>query len=290
MPATDITIIAIGSNPLLAQEMADAIALILENGITIRPCLSKDLTSEIAGDLFICNKSQVNAVLKVIPVEKILILNLTPTTLFFVEVAKVPGGETIHVLNNRLEYALHLIDLCKEMNIRQVQFVPIAYEEMEEKQVTDLLANAKYIIGVDRLLGEGILFSERYKPFLHPDLVIIGAKRVAAIQSACALVKWFFLRMHNDISLKVTSLTNCINQTVQRQDVLNPDRPLSAMADEIKALASESAEVVESMQQSILQSIMTQFNAARAKNSSQEIAESSIQDIRQLISQMKNFD
>lgn len=288
MPSSTIDIIAIGSNPLLAQEMADAIALILEDGVRIRPCLSSELTAATAGDLFICNKSQVNAVLKVIPLDKILILNLTPTTLFFVEVAKVPAGETVHVLNNRLEYALYLIELCKEMNIRQVQFVPIAYEEMPAEEVARLLSAAKYIIGVDRLLDGEILLSDRYKPYLRPDLVTIGAKRVAAIQSACVLVKWVYLRKHSDIAVKITALTHSINETLQTQNVLHPDRLLASMADEVKSLIGESATITETMQQTIIQSIMTQFTAAKGGKRPAS-GESSMEDIQKTLSQMDDL-
>lgn len=283
---SDISVVAIGSNALLAQEMADAISLILGERVHIKTCLSQDLNGETAGDLFICNKTQVNAVLKIVPVEKILILNLTPTTQFFVEVAKIPAGETVHVLNNRISYALQLIELCKEMNIHHVHFEPIAYAEMDAARVNELIGAAKYIIGVDRLLNDKELFRDRYKAVLRPDAVVIGATRVAAVQSACALVKWFFLRMNKDISEQIGLLTDSINRTIKNQDMLNPEGDLPAIADEIKALTGESGKVTATMQEAILQSIMTQFNAAKAKKAD---SGGHIEDIQHLIGKMKDF-
>lgn len=289
MVVTDFKLIAIGSNELLAQELADAIKLILGEQIQVNTCLSKNLTEKMAGDLFICNKSQVNSLLKLISVEKILILNLTPTTQFFVEMAKVPSGETVYVFNNRLEYAMQLIDLCIEMNIKQVQFVPVAYEEMDEDLVTSLLTKAKYIVGVDRLLGNEILFSEKYKGLLQPNITVIGAKRVAAIQSACALVKWVSWRRQKDISSKVSFLTERINKTMQTQDISMYDEKLSAMADEIKELASESGKLGESMHNAILQSIMTQFNVKKDEGCNRPSSDGTIQDVQVLLAKLKEF-
>jgi len=289
MVTADFNLIAIGSNELLAKELADAVRLILGEQIHVDTCLSKNLTEKMAGDLFICNKSQVNSLLKLIPIEKILILNLTPTTQFFVETAKIPAGETVYVFNNRLEYAMQLIELCIEMNIKQVQFVPIAYDEMDENNVAALLTEAKYIIGVDRLLGNEILFSDKYKDFLRPDITVIGAKRVAAIQSACALVKWVSWQRQKDISFKVSFLTDKINKTIQMQDSPKFNEKLSVMADEIKELASENGKLGESMHNAILQSIMTQFNVNKDEACNRPGSDSTIQDVQVLLAKLKEF-
>jgi hypothetical protein len=290
MTGSDFKLIAIGSNELLAKELADAIRLILGEHMQVTACLSKDLTKEVIGDLYVCNKSQVHTLLKLIPIEKILILNLTPTTQFFVDLTKVPAGEKVYIFNNRLEYARQLIELCMEMSIKQVRFVPIAYEEMDRNIVTSLLAEARYIVGVDRLLGKEVLFSDPYKEFLRPDLTVIGAKRVAAIQSACALVKWFFLRMQKDISSKVSFLTESINETMQTQGIFNPKEKLNEMADEIKELAGENSKIAEAMQNLIVQSIMTQFNVKHKDvNGSLPNNDGTMQDIQVLIGKLKEF-
>lgn len=289
MAVSGLNLIAIGSNEFLTKELADAITLILGEHINVKPCLSKDLMPEISGDLFVCNKSQVNTLVKLVPEEKILILNLTPTTQFFVELAKVPAEEKVYVFNNRLEYAMQLIDLCMKMNIKQVHFVPIAYEEMEEAIVTGLLAEAKYIVGVDRLLGNEVLFSDKYKSCLQQDVTVIKAKRVAAIQSACALVKWVFLRMQQDISSKISFLTKSINKTMQDQDISNHEDKLNAMADEIKELVSESGRVAESMQSAIMQSIMTQFNASKDEGCILTNSDGTIKNVQTLLGKLKEF-
>lgn len=289
MSTSDFKIIAVGSNEVLAKEIADAVTLILGERILIDTCLAENLKTDLAGDLFVCNRSQVNTLLKIIPVDKIIILNLTPTTQFFVDMAKIPEGETVHVFNNRLPYALQLIDLCTEMHIKHVQFIPIAYEEMEESQITSLLGEARYIVGVDKLLGEEVLFSDKYKDCLRTDITVIGAKRVAAIQSACALVKWVFLRMQKDISSRVWFLTENLNKTMQTPGIANHEEKLNEMADELKELASESGKIAETMQNTILQSIMAQFNAKQDTEANLSQADGTMQDVQTLLGKLKEF-
>lgn len=285
MPVSEICLVAVGSNELLANEFEDAVKLILGERITIKKYLSKDLTPQIKGDLFVCNKSQVNSLLKVVPIEKILILNLTPTTGFFVEVATVPAGEAVYVFNNQLEYSLHLIDVFEEMNISHIRFVPIAYEEMDEDTITGLLAKANYIAGVDRLLGAEGLY--KYKTVLKPGVKLIKAKRVAAIGPACALVKWVFSRMQKNISDKVVLLTEDINKTMKTPDILGYEENLSAMSDEIKKLAAESGKIAESMQNALAQSIITQFNGRQSGEYTD--GENAIEDVKMLIDKLEEF-
>ncbi len=183
----NVKIYAVGSNEILTLEIKQALNLLFENSIQISTCSEKYISVHLDGDLYICNKSQEKNLLNYVAKEKIMILNLMPVSQFFLKMASIPAGAQICVFNNKITYIETFINLCKEMGADQFQYIPIPYSQLPDNEIYKLLEKAEYIIGVDILINE-ILNNEKYKRYLNPGAIIIGAKRVASIQSSMAIL------------------------------------------------------------------------------------------------------
>lgn len=164
-------------------------------------------------DIYICAPSQ-RELLNHLPSHKVFSIELVPTAAFFLRIAGIPKGSTIHVFNNLMPYIRHLIAYCKQLGLMDYIYVPIAFDEQPQEIVSQLLGEAQYIIGVDRFIdaeltvGESIDDTEsgigtvgsdtelinrdiaivggatkcRFAEALHKDATIIKATRTLALK------------------------------------------------------------------------------------------------------------
>ena len=179
---------AVGSSPLIAAEIKSIAESFLGNEIFIDISATKDIKDVEADTFYVCAKSQEPYLLEKIPQENIFIFDLHPTTKFFLDIAQIPTGSEVYVFNNLLPYTKLLADECLALGVNKINFHSVAYEEMSADEVYACLSKARYIIGVDCLVGEQLLFSETYRNYLRPDVKIIAGKRAASIPSASKLL------------------------------------------------------------------------------------------------------
>lgn len=252
-------IVAVGSNWLLANELVEAVKLILGEEVCVEPCLAESVDQDTPGDLFVCNATPLNHLMKVKPFERILVLNLSPTSQFFVRIALIPRGQRVYIFNNRLEYTGRLAACCRKFGLEDFDYIPIAYDEMPENEVVSRIQNARYIIGVDELVGEKVLLSERYRQYVQPDAVIIGAKRVASVQSACALVQWVAMQLHEEIAGRVSRIAGSLQGTKGNAAAEKDSNATIAIAEEVNKLLEQSAKSGETIRRAIMHSVTNQI-------------------------------
>lgn len=252
-------IVAVGSNRLLSLELVEAIKLILGEDICVEPCLATSVDEDTPGDLFVCNPTPLNHLMKVKPIDRILVLNLSPTSQFFVRVALIPRGQCVHIFNNKMEYTARLAACCRQFGLDEIDYIPIAYEEMPEDEVIRLIQEARYIIGVDTLVGPEVLLSGRFKQYVHPETLIIGAKRVASVQSACALVQWVATQIHEEIARGVSQITLQLFKSKGTSEAENGCHNPGAIAEEINRLIEKNAKSAETIRRAIMHSVTSQI-------------------------------
>ena len=252
-------IVAVGSNRLLANELVEAIKLILGEDICIEPCVAISVDKDTPGDLFVCNPTPLNHLMKVKPIDRILVLNLSPTSQFFVRVALIPRGQRVYIFNNKMEFTARLAACCRQFGLDEIDYIPIAYEEMPEDEVIRLIQEARYIIGVDALVGLEVLLSERFRQYVHPDALIIGAKRVASVQSACALVQWVATQIYEDIARRVSQITLQSYKPQDTSDAKECWHNPQAIAEEINQLIEKNAKSAETIRRAIMHSVTSQI-------------------------------
>ena len=250
---------AVGSNRLLSNELVEAVKLILGEDVHVEPCLADSVDENTPGDLFVCNPTPLNHLMKVKPMDRILVLNLSPTSQFFVRIALIPRGEKVYIFNNKLEYTQRLAACCRKFGLDELDYIPIAYDEMPTMEVACLLQAAKYIIGVDKLVGTEVLLSDRFRHHIRPDTVIIGAKRVASIQSACALVQWVAMQAHEEIVERIRKIKADLYETTYTAGAGGCQHHFIAIADEIDQLMEQSSKSTETIRKAIMHSVTNQI-------------------------------
>ncbi|MGN0837960.1 MAG: hypothetical protein ACI4NN_02585 [Pyramidobacter sp.] len=228
-------IYAVGSNQFLSDEIRNAVRFILGSRIPIFNCVTSELINCLDGLVYICNQSQFPLVKKLIPKDKIVILNSTPTSQFYVQVAAIPTGSDVYVFNNKTAYINTLINDCHKRGIRGVNFLPLPYTELPPSQVQDMLSKAHYIIGVDYLLSENVLLSPPYIKFLRYDTVLIKAHRVGSVISACKIITKVndYLKLGN--SRKLSQLFELLDSTTDTDSLYKMYRTLSLLCEHLRS-------------------------------------------------------
>jgi len=252
-------IYSIGSNDLLTNEIKDITEQILEYKIPVTACLDKTLKNHLDGDLYVCNKSLYNQVSKHIPEEKIINLNLQPTSQFYLQLAAIPANSDVYVFHNKTIYLNTLIDLCKSMGLDKFNYIPIPYATLPLEKVEKKLNKAKYVIGLEILL-KSVLFTKPYNAFLLNNPQIIDTKRVASVETAGRVIK----KVNEIIYYKIINYletilqdfsSNNLNATLYRNC-----NAFDSVLEKISAVVLKTSKPSSDLRDLLLQSAMYQLN------------------------------
>ena len=250
-----LKIAAVGSSPLIAGEILDATKFIIGDEIDIKTYSTYEIQNDTIADIYICAKSQLKSLKKVIPANKLVLLELIPTSKFFISVARIPQGENIYLFNNQLEYTTTLGDYCEKLGINGVQFLPIAYEEMPKEEVFSRLKEAKYIIGVDKFVGNEVLRSSKYASYLRNDVNITEGTRVASIHSACALLQCIATNFHKCIENSVSNITAKLKNTPAHSE-----QEINKIHNEVTELVLYSNKAMDIIQNAVIKSVVNHIS------------------------------
>ncbi len=244
-----------------AEEVVDAMQLILGNVVrNAKIFTTTEIIDDKIADLFVCATTQAAELAKRVPANKMIVLDLQPTSQFFVEVARIPAGQDVYIFNSNSRYGERLVDSCRRVGIREVNFKLLGYEEITEEQTIAALRQAKYIIGIARQVGEKVLLSSRYAEFLQPDVHITGIYRVASMQSACMLIQWVASYFHQAVTRQVSLITNKLRAAVIRNHENNGAGDLSGVANELDRLLTESNQSILTMHDAVMKSFANQIS------------------------------
>jgi len=131
---------------------------------------------------------------------------------------------------------------------------------MPKEEVVAALKEAKYIIGITKLVGETVLLSNAYAPYLRKDVVIIGSTRVASMQSACMLIQWVASYFQQSISEQVSMLTNKLKSSVVSSKESDYARNLASVAHDLEQLMAENNHSMLTMHDVVMQSFANQIS------------------------------
>jgi hypothetical protein len=257
-----LKIIAAGSNTLIAEEVMNAIRVIIGDIAEITAATTASVTDDRSGDIFVCAVTQKEPLSRLVPVEKMVVLDLRPTSQFFMRISRIPAGETVYIFNSNIHYARLLKKSCESLNIKAVEFIPIAYEDMPSEEVIAKLRQARYIIGVGKLVEKEVLLSAKYKRYLRPDVTIIGNTRVATMQSAFLLIQRITEHFHTTASKQIAVLAAEL-KTISDSDSLAPgtdNGKFVHIATEIEKLISENDNSILTMRDTIMKSFAAQID------------------------------
>lgn len=185
----DLQLAAVGSSEAIAAEIKDIAASILDNAIPITIMTTEKIHRAEENTFYICATTQRGALEKIIPRGQLFVFELRPTTLFFLDIAKIPKGTDVYIFHNLSPYTALLKEECQKLGITGLTFHTIPYEEMSGEEIAARLQEARYIIGVECMVGENVLRSEKYRPHMRGDVKIIACKRAASTASASRLLE-----------------------------------------------------------------------------------------------------
>lgn len=184
----ELRLMAVGSDALIADEIKAITESFIEGAIPIETITTEEVRGLDPEAFYICATTQEEQLSQLIPRDQLFVFDLHPTEEFFAAIARVPSSEDIYVFNNRSAYTKLLIRECEERGLGSLQFHAISFQEQRRKEVLRLLRKARYIIGVDRMMGSQTLFSAKYRFCLRNDVKIIAGRRAASASSAGRLL------------------------------------------------------------------------------------------------------
>lgn len=189
MSMQKLVIKAVGSSMFIAEEIKAICQSLLGNAIQIDCVISSSVARSSSNEFYVCANTQKRLLENHISEGQLFDMELKPTTAFFLDLAKIPKDETVHVFNNLSPYIDMLTSEFSQISPHTLKFIPIPYAEMNKDDVRHLLSTAHYIIGVDCFMGEKVLLSDDYKDVLLPDVKLIAGHRTASLNSSYRLLR-----------------------------------------------------------------------------------------------------
>lgn len=240
-------LLAVGSSKLVAHEIADITRALFGDTLPLQMERTCDIQTSRLDTFYICGITQKPILSRVIPEKQLYVFDLHPTTRFFLDIARIPAGETVYVLNNLSPYIQLLIKECRELGIDKLDFRPLAFEEMPEDMLMHDLENARWLIGVEPFVGTDLLLAPPYREHLRKDLTIIPGHRTPSIVSASQLL---------------TGLAEYFQEHLaQEYQLISANLPLPAAKQESRLLqlTHQTAEVIQLLQNASLEAIKQQI-------------------------------
>ena len=128
----------------MAHEIAGITSALLGPSLSIETMLTTEIEAPAPDTFYICAVTQEDRLRRVLPAAQLYVFDLHPTTRFFLDIAKIPAGETVYVFNNLDPYTELLIKECHELGINALHFRPLAFEEMPLPALLDELEQARW--------------------------------------------------------------------------------------------------------------------------------------------------
>lgn len=225
----DFRFATVGSSQTVGDELLEAAHQLFAESFSFAGSFTgkayaiNDLNNDAEFDLFLCQPTRIDEVATKVPREKIVTLELAPPAAFYVKLSKIPEGETIYIFNNNTIQAEQTASYCRENGLEHHQFVYIAYNELNEQEVAARLANAKYIAGNAKMVGADSVLQSQYRQYVRKDAEIIGARRVATIQSVCAVMHWVSLFTYRKLSSEIAGASDYLNRQLKDINKISDD-------------------------------------------------------------------
>lgn len=204
MANTDIIkVCAVSGDQGVSDELLEAARSILGSGMEGFTLMSDRLTDPQVADVFVCMPTRIEDLTPVVPLEKIVGLELVPSTNFFVQIARIPCDENVTIFHFNERGAKTLLKQCGLAGIDHVKFQIVECGGMAQSEVEQRIQSSQYIIGSEPVVGEGRILHSKYGKHIQSNAKIFPAKRVLAQSAVCQLISWITLFKHQSLVQKV---------------------------------------------------------------------------------------
>lgn len=235
-----IRISTVGSSEVVAIELLGALKGFLREGVFISRALTiHEISEHMISDLFICLPTRLEEAAQKIPRNKIIILELIPSSDFYAKVAQIPCNKAVAVFNNNTAQAEEIMHHCQKQGIH-LNFVYAPYEEVDEEQMAQVLMQADYIVGAETMVGESGILLKKYRKFIRAETQIIGAKRIATTNSIYNIMQWVAEYNYKQFASSVASMSQALYVKIQQMTKIN-QQMFSTMQETAEALTMTSS-------------------------------------------------
>jgi hypothetical protein len=222
----------LGSSQLIADEILAAARLFLDVKGGGKAYDIKNVNDHNVADLFLCLPTRIEEAAKKIPRNKIASLELVPDVSFFVKLAKIPPDETVFIFNNNTAQAKKIVEYCQEYGIDHISFSIIPYAEIGEGEVRQELSKARYIAGVDNMVGRGGVLFTKYG---GSGAKIISTRRVANPKSIIHITEWIIVADHLQLAGETANISHSLNEELEE---------ICSMAASLTSSSKENSEAI----------------------------------------------
>ena len=211
-----IKIITVGSTEIVAHELLGAVKKIFSDEVDIRAMALSSVPNDKIADIFVALPTRVKEAAQIIPMEKIISMELVPDLSFYLQVAKIPQGEKVIIFNNNRAQGEKLIEYCKKHDLHHISYDVIAYDELPSNKVIEVISDKKYILGAETIVGSGGCLFTSYANHIKKDAKIISAKRFVTFESTKALMRKVYHVNYQFLSNEVAQISNNLNSEIQQ--------------------------------------------------------------------------
>ncbi len=185
-------LLLIGANEATTQELVSLVEATLSTAVTYQKAtLSNYKNYPMADfDLIVCFVNRYDEMVKQYGKEKVIAVEFVPPTDFFVDVSRIPAGESAVIFNNSASGANVMLKFLEKYKLTHITYKIIAYDECSGDETKEWLSKARYILGTDGYVSRGKALFEKYGHCLLPDVTIIPSPpRTATTESVSGLAK-----------------------------------------------------------------------------------------------------
>lgn len=204
-----VRIAVIGANTANIREIKDVVVATIGDNVEIVTASINNYRKVTDADLYICLINRKQEVVDAFGAEKVVAMTLVPPTEYFLEIAKIPAGETVIIFNNSTGGTKVLRDLLAKYSLTHVHYQVIPYDEWSEQAVAEKLATARYITGGVAYVAEGRALYKRFGHYIPKDaVVLVSPPRMATAESVSNLARIFGALYHKSVTEELQKLAS----------------------------------------------------------------------------------
>ena len=183
-----IKLAIIGANQANVEEISKVVVATVGGGAEIQTATILDYQDLSEADLYICLVNRRQEAESFFGTSKVVALELVPPTEYFLELSRIPAGNSVVIFNNSSSGTKVLLKHLRRYNLTHLQYEMVSYDEMSEEEIRAKIAQAKYITGGIAYLGPGNTLHAKYGESIREDAVIlVSPARLATADSLSRL-------------------------------------------------------------------------------------------------------
>jgi diguanylate cyclase (GGDEF)-like protein len=204
-----IKLAVIGANQANVEEIKKIVIATVGGGAEIQTATILDYQNISEADLYICLINRRQEIENFFGASKVVALELVPPTEYFLEISRIPAGNSVVIFNNSSSGTKVLLKHLRRYNLMHLQYEMVSYDEMSEDEIRAKIALAKYITGGIAYLGPGNTLYAKYGESIRKDAVIVvSPARLATAESLSHLSNVYSSMYHQRMTEELRRLAS----------------------------------------------------------------------------------